>query len=268
MDQPRSPLLTLDDARREIDEIDLRILSLLEQRFNASRLIRQIKAQGPDNATGSPVRPARESAILRRLLERASGSVPPAVVVQIWRRIISASTLLQAPAVVRCPEPLFADPEMRWQIRDHFGTIPVASVPDEEAALKAVRERMAEVAVVPLSGYWVQPFLEKAGGDASVIGVLPLLSDGGHPDAVVIGHALAERTGADETLVVTSGRLPRDFVPAPLWDVQTEDGHRLTSLPGFLSESEHPLIGLRRSNDLLALTVVGRYPSPLEVRSP
>jgi chorismate mutase len=261
-------LLTLEDARREIDEIDLRILSLLEQRFNASRLIRQIKSQEPGNSTGSPVRPARESAILRRLLERASGTVPPAVVVQIWRRIISASTLLQAPAVVRCPEQLFADPEMRSQIRDHFGTIPVAAVPDEEAALKAVRERAAEVAVVPVGGYWVQPFLEKAGGDASVIGVLPLLSDGGHPAAVVIGHALAERTGADETLVVTSGRLPRDFVPAPLWDLQTEDGHRLTSLPGFLSESEHPLIGLRRSNDLLALTVVGRYPSPLEVRSP
>src|SRR4029453_8341529 len=100
MDQPRPPLRTLEDARQEIDEIDLRILSLLEQRFNASRLIRRIKAQEPGN-TVSPVRPARESAILRRLLERASGSVPPAVVVQIWRRIISASTLLQAPAVVR-----------------------------------------------------------------------------------------------------------------------------------------------------------------------
>jgi chorismate mutase len=95
MDQPRPPLRTLEDARQEIDEIDLRILSLLEQRFNASRLIRRIKAQEPGNGTVSPVRPARESAILRRLLERASGSVPPAVVVQIsprrWRWCRSAA---------------------------------------------------------------------------------------------------------------------------------------------------------------------------------
>jgi chorismate mutase len=266
MAEPRPPQRSLEDARQEIDDIDLQILSLLEQRFNASRLIRHIKAREPGNGTVSPVRPARESAILRRLLERASGSVPPAVVVQIWRRIISASTLLQAPAVVRCPQALFADPEMRSQMRDHFGTIPVSAVPDEESAVRAVRDRPAEVAVVPIGGYWVQPFLDRLGGDAAVIGVLPSLSDGSPPTAAVIGHAPAERTGADETLVATSGRLPRDFVPAPLWDVQSEDGHRLTSLPGFLSESEHPLIGLRRSNDLLALTVVGRYPSPLEVR--
>jgi hypothetical protein len=40
---------------------------------------------------------------------------------------------------------------------------------------------------------------------------------------------------------------------------------RLSSLPGFLSEHESPLVGLMRSNPGLHLRVVGRYPSPFEV---
>ena len=59
-----------------------------------------------------------------------------------------------------------------------------------------------------------------------------------------------EPTGADETLLVTDGQLPRDFAPAPLWQMRI-GGKHLASLPGFLSEHSVPLIGLVRSNGRL-----------------
>jgi hypothetical protein len=65
-------------------------------------------------------------------------------------------------------------------------------------------------------------------------------------------------------LLVSDGKLPRDFAPAPLWEVKI-GSRRLSSLPGFLSEHESPLVGLMRSNPGLHLRVVGRYPSPFEV---
>jgi hypothetical protein len=213
------------------------------------------------------VRPARESAILRRLLERSSGAVPPAVVVRVWRHIIAGSTLVQAPALVRTPENVLADPLLRDILRDHFGTVPLAGVADSAAALTAVRDRPAEIAAVRLTSDWLRALRRGAGGPAQVIGVLPAVSDGAPPTLALVGHAASEPSGADETLLATAGRLPRDFNPAPLWELETETGDRLTSLPGFLSEAEQPLVALKR-NEALALTVLGRYPSPLEVRQP
>ena len=268
MDAARLNSQRLDEVRRAIDEIDAELLDLLERRFALSREVAAIKALDPAAAAASPVRPAREQAILRRLLERATGAAPPALVVRVWRHIISGSTLVQAPALVRAPESLLADPDCRDMLRDHFGTIPVAAVADSAAALTAARDRPAEIAAVRLGGDWLGPLRRGAGGEATVIGVLPVVSDGPPPPLVLVGHALPEPSGADETLVVTSGRLPRDFSPAPLWEIETETGERLTSVPGFLSDAEPPLVGLRRSNERLALAVIGRYPSPLEFRQP
>ncbi len=268
MDAQRLQSQRLDEVRRTIDEIDAKLLDLLERRFEVSRTVAAIKAEQPSATPTSPVRPARESLILRRLLERSTGAVPPQVLVRLWRHIISGSTLVQAPALVRAPEDVLGDPLLRDMLRDHFGTVPLAPVADSAAALTAIRERPAEIAAIKLGGSWLGAFRRGAAGEACVIGVLPSISDGSAPVLALVGHAVPEPSGADETLVATSGRLPRDFSPLPLWDLETDTGVRISSLPGFLSEAEHPLVGLKRGNDSLALTVLGRYPSPLEVRQP
>ena len=103
-----------------------------------------------------------------------------------------------------------------------------------------------------------------AGATSEAFEALPSLSDGGPPRVLLFAVPRSEPTGADETLVATSGQLPRDFVPGPLWTLES-GGRRLTSLPGFLLEEQVPLVGLKSSNAPLALMVIGRYPSPIEV---
>jgi chorismate mutase len=263
MDTP--PAGALDHIREEIDAIDDAMLALLAKRFAAVEEVKRIKAASGAIAQ-SPIRPAREAAILRRLIEAKPDTVPSDLKLRLWRAIISASTLMQAPVRIHLGKGLFDSVAARLMLRDHFGSTPLAEHPGEAQALAALAGHPGDVAVIALDSSWLDPYLDGRAGQARVIATLPQLAGGAVPKMLVFGSAAPEPTGADETLLVTSGQLPRDFAPAPLWQMRLGNRH-LASLPGFLSETSQPLIGLMRSNVPLALMVLGRYPSPIEVRS-
>ena len=185
---------------------------------------------------------------------------------RLWRAIISAATLLQAPLRIHVSTGLFSSVSLRLMLRDHFGTTPITDHPGEGQALASLAANQGDVAVVALDSPWLEPFLAGRCGGAQAIAALPQMADGPVPRLLVFGHTASESTGSDETLLITDGQLPRDFAPAPLWQMRLGN-KRLASLPGFLAETSMPLIGLKRSNVPLALTVLGRYPSPIEVRS-
>lgn len=255
----------LEAIRREIDAIDDGLLKLIDARFAAVARVRALKAQAETQAA-SPMRPGREALILRRLVEADMPHVPADFCVRLWRAIIAAATLAQAPLRIHASAGLLNSARLSVLVRDHFGSSPLIGHPGEAMALEAVAANPGDVAVVMLDSPWLDAYLNRRAGRAAVIGCLPCLADGCRPQALILGHAAAEPTGADETLVVTHGRLPRDFAPMPLWQAKL-DGRRLSSLPGFLSEHAMPLIGLQRSNESLGLALIGRYPSPIEVRS-
>ena len=263
MDTP--PAGTLDRIRDEIDAIDDALLALLAKRFAAVEEVKRIKAASGAIAQ-SPIRPAREAAILRRLVQAKADLVPAELRIRLWRAIISASTLMQAPVRIHVGTGLFDSVSARIMLRDHFGATPLAEHPGETQALAALAGHPGDVAVAALDSPWLEPYLDGRAGAARIIAALPQMAAGQMPKMLVFGAASPEPTGDDETLLVTSGQLPRDFAPAPLWQLPLGNRH-LASLPGFLSETSLPLIGLVRSNVPLALTVLGRYPSPIEVRS-
>jgi chorismate mutase / prephenate dehydratase len=253
-----------DDAlasiRREIDGIDEGLLALLERRFAVTERVRALK---PVN--GSPMRPAREAEILRKLLGQPGSNLTSDLVLRVWRAIVSQSTLNQAPVAIHVSRRLNASIGLRLRIRDHFGTTPVEECRDEAQALLQVNAAPADLCIVETASPWVEAFADGNAGTAQVIGVLPFLRDDPEPKLLVFGHARAEATGDDETLIVSDGQLPRDFAPRPLWQVKVGQ-RRLSCLPGFLSEHESPLVSLARSNALLNLKVAGRYPSPMAGR--
>jgi chorismate mutase len=253
-----------DDAlasiRREIDDIDEGLLALLERRFAATERVRALK---PPN--GSPMRPAREAEILRKLLSQPGSNLTHDLVLRFWRAIVSQSTLNQAPVTIHVSRRLNASIGLRLRIRDYFGAMPVEECRDEAQALLQINATPADLCIVETDGPWVDPFIEGKAGNAQVIGVLPFLRDDPEPKLLIFGHARAEATGDDETLIVSDGQLPRDFAPRPLWQMKAGQ-RRLSCLPGFLSEHESPLISLAKSNASLNLKVAGRYPSAMAVR--
>src|SRR5262245_36688991 len=123
-----------DRIREEIDDIDDKMLALLAKRFAAVEEVKRIKAAS--GAVGqSPIRPAREAVILRRLADAKAMNVPGELRVRLWRAIISASTLMQAPVRIHVSTRLFHSVPQRLMLRDHFGTTPVAEHLSESQAL-------------------------------------------------------------------------------------------------------------------------------------
>lgn len=263
MQLPLDQAEALDAIRREIDAVDDALLRLLGQRFAAVAKVRDIKA-GNGSIGLSALRPAREAAILRRLAEATPADMPVSLTVRLWRAIIAAATLQQAPLGVHASAASCNSGDMRVMLAERFGEAPLHPHAGEAAALEALGSRPADVAVAGLDSDWARSFAEGRAGRARVIGVLPDIAAGGPPKALIFGHALAGATGSDETLVISDGQLPRDFVPAPLWQVRA-GGFRLSALPGFLDEHTEPLVGLTRANNGLKLRVAGRYPSPIDV---
>lgn len=263
MEQPQVPQESLADIRRDIDRIDNDILELIAQRLAVVDRVRAYKAKVP-GGPASPIRPGREALILRRLIDQSRDRVPADLCFRIWRALISASTLKQAPVRIHGSASFFASAAAPSLLREYFGASPFAEHPDDAAALAALARNPGDLAAVALDGPWAKAWLQGHAGPTQVIWVLPFLAATAVPRLLVFGHAAAEPTGADETLVLTDGPLPRDFAPEPLWQARTGN-LTLSSLPGFLSEENAPLAGLARSNGSLALQVLGRYPSPIEI---
>lgn len=260
-DQP-SPPASLEQVRRQIDEIDTRLIGLLRERFAASEAVKAVKA-ATGHDSGSPIRPAREAIVMRRLIDACEEPLPAELMVRLWRQIMTSSTLVQADACVHCSAATMQSGHQRDLIRDHFGRIAIIEHENDDAALTAAAQSRIAVAVIPPQGNGAQVMIDSDIGQTAVIGTLPAFDSDGVPQLLIVGQPFEEPTGQDETLVLTCGHLPRDFSPAPLWEVELSSGDILASLPGFLSSSQTPLLDLRQRNDNLALRVLGRYPSPI-----
>lgn len=263
-DDPHStPAPSLGAARMALDEIDDHILELLAKRIDITGQVKRAK-QNELEAYVSPLRPTREAAIMRRLLARAKGSdVSSTLILRLWRAIISDSSLRQASITLHVSKHLNANISHRLRLRDYFGAINVEEYRDEAQALMQIESSPGDLCVVETGQPWVEAFMAGHGGKAQVIASLPILKEDEMPKLLLIGQAPVEASGFDETLVITDGKLPRDFTPQPMW--QSKIGNlRLSCLPGYLTEHEGPLVGLMRSNASLKLKIAGRYSSAIE----
>jgi chorismate mutase len=84
---------SLASLRAEIDRIDEEMHRLLIERGEIIESLIQVKGT---QETGAAFRPAREAAMMRKLVERHRGILPLDTAESIWRVIISTFTYVQA----------------------------------------------------------------------------------------------------------------------------------------------------------------------------
>jgi|GEM_PF-2823817 len=77
----------LQKIRESIDSVDNKIIELLEERMGYVKQVAELKA---DNPNISYIRADREVDMLKKLLDIES-NLPPQIIIQIWRLIISMS---------------------------------------------------------------------------------------------------------------------------------------------------------------------------------
>jgi chorismate mutase/prephenate dehydratase len=194
-DAPEDPLAAL---RGEIDALDDALHDLVMRR---AAVVARLAASRVKGTAVSPLRPGREAAILRRLLARHSGPLPPAVLVRLWREILGSSSALQGGFAVAVPA---GNAALAEAARTHFG--PLAALgrePDAAAALAAVAAGRAQAAVLPVPA--------AAGGGAwwaaledprpRVVARLPFFAAGPAPEALLVSSDGPDPSGDDRSLL-------------------------------------------------------------------
>jgi chorismate mutase len=211
-----SPADGLAALRREIDALDEAMLALIDRRVAAAMNIAKLKASDGDRLR---LRPAREAAVVERLVARAEVA-PETVVRHIWREIMAACLELQIEGelvlhATREPARL-AD-----AARQRFGSsaaMTIASSPEEALAAARTREAVAVIELSPDSGWW------SALGEERTLAMFDCLRDpAGRPIGIALGRiagedlracpdiavvgdtALADRRSAGAELLASSG---------------------------------------------------------------
>lgn len=147
---------TLAQARAQIDALDERIQSLINERARLAEAIREIKAQS--GAEGDHYRPAREAEVLRRAMERNTGPLSNEVMARLMREVMSACLALESPLSVA-----YLGPEGTYTqeaVYKHFGHAV------EARAKRAIDEIFRDVDAGS-SAYGVVPVENSIGGIVS-----------------------------------------------------------------------------------------------------
>jgi len=278
--------------RREIDAVDTKLHNLLMQRTELAVQVGEVKAKaqpiGRNPSEGAKfVRPAREAQILRRLIARHTGKLPKAVMVRMWREMISALLQVEGPFVVAVYTP--ADEPGYWDIaRDHYGCrVPIQGFDRINHAISAVLEGQATVAVLPLPREddrdpWWRRIAVKQPRVPHVIARLPFGDPGNQRgrglQALVIGTTPNEPTDRDRSLLVAEVRDPlsrsalRDALnaaqlkPVYIQAFQELGGpeQHLVEIEGFLAPDDPRLGVLSKALGAEArLVAIGGYAVPL-----
>lgn len=276
----------LSELRREVDRLDDAMLDLLVERMAVVRDIASLK--GDRDAGRLALRPAREAAILRRLVARADGRFPTASLLQMWRELLGATTSSQAPLRLVAWD-RDGGSAVRDVARRHFGTLaPVRGAASAEEALRQLLGGEAQIALLPLpeeADRWWRCLLSGDTGRLRVISRLPFLDGPGRPQALAVAALDPEPSGDDLSLLVIetleeSGpvALERSLAAAGLQPrrLATQPGEQagsllhLFELAGFHGpHTPLPATALGApGSGILRATPVGGYPRPLSEAEP
>ncbi|WP_420550676.1 prephenate dehydratase [Litorivicinus lipolyticus] len=141
--------MNLDQLRQGIDDVDLQIQRLIERRAELAQQVGRVKKADSSDQPVVFYRPDREALVLREVIDRAQGDLPPKRIARIFREIMSACLALEEPTRIAFlgPEGTFTEaaaqkhfgsagrPAPQTTIRDvfreveagsaHYGVVPV-----------------------------------------------------------------------------------------------------------------------------------------------
>ena len=274
---------SLAEVRRRIDEVDDSIHDLLIERTALVERARAAKGNGNEGY----FRPAREAAVLRRLIGRHQGRFPKTVLVRVWREIMSAMLRLQGPYSVA----VYAPEGLHWywdHAREHFGaSMPTSGFQSARGVVIAVSDGSVSAGVLPLPAeneetpWW--PTLAVQGGPR-IVARIPFSSGGSGPGdsagALVIGGAKQEPTGYDRsflylragedvsrarlTEILTKAGMPPLYLLPSVDDTDPESTLHLAEIDDYVAEDDSRIAALLDNEDPMpvAITVLGGYAVP------
>jgi chorismate mutase len=276
---------SLTDLRREIDRIDEALHDLLMRRAEVAEGVRLVKR----GETGGYLRPAREAEVLRRLLARHGGQLPRALIVRLWRELMSAVVAMQGPFAVAVWDG--GGEGGFWDLaRDHFGgLVPMTRHQTARGVIHAVSEAEATVGVLPApedgeENPWWPPLAGVAGrAPLRICGRLPFAAGGNGRgagrEALVVGDVPFEPSGDDHSYLMvespagvsraslTAALRKAGLAPAALaaWQEGGADAPTLylVRVPDFVGADDPRPVALSEDDKAVsAMRAIGGYATP------
>ena len=279
--EPAAP--DLAGLRAELDRLDDALHDLLMERADVVARVAADRAKGRVK-----LRPGREAAIVRRLLGRHRGALPPQALVRIWRELFAASTAMQAPLAIAVCE---ADPGGAFVqcAREHFGALtPLHAHRSPAQAIAEVSAGTASAAVLPMPSEseprgvaWWTALLHRDDPRIHVVARLPFWAprpDGApRVEALVVAAIAPDPTSDDRALIglelpadVSRARLSAlllaaGFAPGPIVlrrEVGAPVAHALVDVAGNVADTDPRLdaLGTGASRPI----VLGAYAVPAD----
>lgn len=244
----------MGSVRRQIDELDSKLLALVTQRLQLADKVTELKA--PD--VGLPIRPGREVALLRRLVAEAQAPLERELILEVWRALIAAS--LRRQRVIDVVVGGGRDPTRLFDIaRRHFGArTRIKDVGEPQIALAKVLENPENMVAVtwwpaaPSVGAWWPALSERRFHAVNIIAGLPLLGTTDEPEAAVFAASPFEQAGNDVTLLFVFDRhhrLQRALKEAGLTgaEVARAEPRALVRVEGFVGPDDARLAIMARA---------------------
>jgi chorismate mutase / prephenate dehydratase len=292
LDTPPAPAASAEDPpkqdgwpggltalRGELDRIDEALHGLLMQR---ARVVEHVARSGKPSA----YRPGREASIVRRLLHRHGGELPPQTLVRVWRELLAGTTAMQGPFAIAVCEP-DGTASFTQAAREHFGALtPLHAYGSPAQAMAEVSRGSAAVAVLPVPSEtetardaWWTALLQKDEPRVHVVARLPFWAP--RPDGAPTAQALVIATtepdpseqdrsllGLELDLDVSRARLTSALNAAGLSpgtmilrrDQGASAAHALVEVEGFLTDDDARLA--RLDTMLRRPVVLGAYAIP------
>ncbi len=196
----------LASLRAEIDALDERLHDLLMER---ARIIERVARDG--GKTGVPIRPGREASMLRRLLGRHRGALPPQTILRIWRELFSGALMIEGGLTIAVADG--AQAELPAVAREHFGPLTALRrhrTPSQ--ALADLTNGAAHAAVLPLpsdedddQAVWWVGLMHGGVPRLAIVAKLPFWArrTEGVPQAgaYVVASLAPDPSGADRSLI-------------------------------------------------------------------
>lgn len=276
----------LVEFRRQIDEMDNQIASLLKQRSQIVEKVGEYKRKQGHN--GCFIRPGREADMLRRIWkEFADSKFSSVAACNIWRAIISASTQIESDMRISVYAPDGQD-TLYWLAREYFGSFcTITRHPNCNRVVGDVVDGKAEVGILPPlnqeehSNWWLT-LAQQQENPPQIFAHIPFVtskSETSRYSSFAIARINPEPTDSDVTLIavetadISINRLTTAFATAGMKasriafanNSSGNNGFHLLQVQEFVSSDDPRLAAvLEKLGDALVFDkVLGSYATPI-----
>lgn len=277
---------TLASLRAEIDALDDRLHDLLMER---ALIIERVARDG--GKTGVPIRPGREAAMLRRLLARHRGALPPQTILRIWRELFSGALMIEGGLTIAVADG--GQAELPAVAREHFGPLTALRrhrTPSQ--ALADLTNGAAHAAVLPLpsdedddqAAWWVG-LMHGGVPRLAIVAKLPFWArrTEGVPQAgaYVVASLAPDPSGADRSLIgieiapdMSTARIAGQLTSAgfdvgsilPRRAAKQEVGYALADVEGLVVRDDPRLSAI--AGFMATPVILGSYAVPFGATGP